>query len=139
MENVLFNQDGIEGLSIIPDKHIHLILSDIPYGIGTDDWDVLHNNKNSAYLGSSPAQKKSGAIFKKRGKPINGWSEDDRNISIEYYNWCNSWTSKWFRILKQGGSVFVFAGRRYAHRCISAMEDSGFNFKDMLTWIRPKD
>ena len=26
------------------------------------------------------------------------------------------------------------AGRRYAHRCIVALEDSGFTFKDMLAW-----
>src|ERR1035441_5679853 len=64
----------------MPSSSVHLILSDIPYGIGAEDWDVLHDNTNSAYLGSSPAQEKAGAIFKKRGKPINGWSEADRAI-----------------------------------------------------------
>jgi site-specific DNA-methyltransferase (adenine-specific) len=36
--------------------------------------------------------------------------------------------------LKPGGSCFIFVGRRYAHRCITALEDSGFTFKDMLAW-----
>ena len=54
------------------DESVHLILSDIPYGIGAEDWDVLHENTNAAYLGSSPAQEKAGTVFKKRGKLING-------------------------------------------------------------------
>jgi len=36
--------------------------------------------------------------------------------------------------LKPGASCFIFAGRRYAHRCISAFEDTGFIFKDMISW-----
>jgi len=130
--------DCIELLPTLPTSSVHLILSDIPYGIGADDWDVLHANSNSAYLGSSPAQAKAGAVFKKRGKPLNGWSEADRRIPHEYYDWCTSWTSEWFRVLKPGASAFVFAGRRLQHRCISAFEDAGFTFKDMLGWLRPR-
>lgn len=117
----------------IADETVHLILSDIPYGISYDEWDVLHNNTNSALLGKSPAQNKS-TIFKSRGKPLNGWSEADKKIPKEYYEWCSQWASDWYRVLKPGGSCFVFAGRRYAHRCICALEDAGFIFKDMIAW-----
>ena len=137
-KNAAYVCDSIQVLKDIPDKAVHLILSDIPYGIGTEEWDVLHKNTNSAYLGNSPAQKKAGAIFKNRGKPINGWSEADRAIPKEYYEWCSLWASEWLRILKPGGSAIVFAGRRLAHRCISALEDAGFSFKDMLAWIRER-
>ena len=78
--NKIINADSIVAIRELPDSCIHLILSDIPYGIGAEDWDVLHDNKNSAYLGTSPGQIKAGAVFKKRGKPINGWSEADREI-----------------------------------------------------------
>jgi site-specific DNA-methyltransferase (adenine-specific) len=130
--------DSIQLIKSLPANSVHLILSDIPYGIGMDDWDVLHDNRNSALLGSSPAQEKAGAIFKKRGKPINGWSEADRRIPKEYYDWCSTWASEWLRVVKPGGSVFVFAGRRYAHRCICALEDAGFSFKDMFSWMRQR-
>jgi site-specific DNA-methyltransferase (adenine-specific) len=136
--NKLIVGDGIKGIKEIPDDFVHLILSDIPYGIGAEDWDVLHDNKNSAYLGSSPGQEKAGAIFKKRGKPINGWSEADREIPKQYYEWCSTWAEEWLRVVKPGGSVFIFAGRRYAHRCISALEDAGFSFKDMFSWMRQR-
>ncbi len=134
--NRVINADSITGLTALPDNFAHLILSDIPYGIGIDDWDVLHNNTNSAYLGSSPAQAKAGAIFKKRGKPINGWSEADREIPKQYYEWCSKWAGTWLKVLKPGGSVFIFAGRRFSHRCIAALEDAGFTFRDMFAWMR---
>jgi len=113
---------------------IDLIISDIPYGIGVDDWDVLHNNTNNAYLGSSPAQEKAGAVFKKRGKPLNGWSEADRLIPKQYYDWVKTWVGEWFRVIKPGANVFVFSGRRMSHRCVCAFEDAGFTYKDMLGW-----
>ncbi|OHY38888.1 modification methylase [Cylindrospermopsis raciborskii CS-508] len=136
--NKILNEDSIKGIKKLSDNSIHLILSDIPYGIGVEDWDVLHDNTNSAYLGTSPGQEKAGAVFKKRGKPINGWSEADREIPKQYYEWCSSWASEWLRVMKPGGSVFIFAGRRYAHRCISALEDAGFSFKDMFAWMRQR-
>ncbi len=120
MLNQLLDQvihaDSILAIKTLPENAVHLILSDIPYGIGMEEWDVLHDNSNSAYLGSSPAQTKAGAIFKKRGKPINGWSEADRKIPQQYYEWCKQWAGEWLRVVKPGGSVFIFAGRRFSHR-----------------------
>lgn len=125
--------DSINEIKKINSDSIHLILSDIPYGISFDEWDVLHNNTNSSLLGKSPAQEKS-SLFKTRGKPLNGWSEADKRIPMEYYEWCSKWAYEWLRVLKPGASCFIFAGRRYAHRCICALEDAGFIFKDMLAW-----
>lgn len=132
--NNIINGDSIEIIKTIEDNSIHLILSDIPYGISFEDWDILHSNTNSGLLGSSPAQEKAGGLFKKRGKPLNGWSEADKKMPLEYYEWCKLWAEDWLRVLKPGGSAFVFAGRRFAHRCICALEDSGFIYKDMLSW-----
>lgn len=126
--------DSIEELKKLPDESIHLILSDIPYGISFADWDVLHSNTNSALGGVSPAQLKSRGSFKSRGKPINGWSEADRQIPLEYQQWCSTWAGTWLRVLKPGASCFVFAGRRYAHRAIAALEEAGFNLRDIISW-----
>lgn len=134
--NKITNADCLEHLSLLENESIDLFLSDIPYGIGLDDWDVLHNNTNSAYLGSSPAQEgKSG--FKRRGKPINGWSSADRNIGKEYQEWCFKWSSLVFPKMKEGASLFVFGARRTIHRVVNAFEDSGFLLKDVLAWKKP--
>jgi site-specific DNA-methyltransferase (adenine-specific) len=137
-ENAVVEADSLEALKRLADGRVHLILSDIPYGIAAAEWDVLHRNTNSALLGASPAQQKAGAIFRSRGKPINGWSEADRRIPREYYEWCSRWAGEWFRVLKPGGSALIFAGRRLAHRCISALEDAGFSYRDTLAWLRAR-
>ena len=45
--------DSTELIRKLPDNSVDLLLSDIPYGIGLDDWDVLHANTNSAYGGKN--------------------------------------------------------------------------------------
>src|SRR5690606_4738066 len=125
-DNVVACGDSVELVRGLGSESVHLILSDIPYGIGADDWDVLHDNTNSALLGSSPAQARAGAVFRRRGKPLNGWSDADREIPRQYYEWCSGFAADWLRVLKPGGAAIVFAGRRLAHRCIVAFEEAGF-------------
>ena len=76
--NEILLGDSTELIKTIASESIHAIVSDIPYGISYDEWDVLHKNTNSALLGASQAQKKAGNVFKHRGKPLNGWSEADK-------------------------------------------------------------
>ena len=40
-KQLLINADSISELKKLEDNSIDLILSDIPYGIGADDWDVF--------------------------------------------------------------------------------------------------
>jgi site-specific DNA-methyltransferase (adenine-specific) len=134
--NKITNDDCKNHLSKLDDKSIDLFLSDIPYGINLDEWDVIHKNTNSALLGQSPAQiGKNG--FKKRGKPINGWNEADKKIGKEYQDWCYSWSSLIFPKMKDGSSLFVFGARRTLHRAIISFEDSGFLLRDILAWKKP--
>src|SRR3972149_2283662 len=125
--------DSRDHIPLLADNSIELFLFDIPYGISLDDWDVLHNNTNSALLGQSPAQVGKSA-FKRRGKPINGWSQADRNIGLEYQQWCDDWAKKGLPKMKNGGFLFVFGARRTIHRVVNAFEDSGFLLKDILAW-----
>lgn len=125
--------DCMNHLRNLPERSIHLCLSDIPYGINLAEWDVLHANTNSALLGSSPAQAGKSA-FKRRGKPINGWNAADREIPKQYQEWCEQWTRMLFPLMKEGGSVFIFGARRTLHRAIIAFEDAGFLLRDMLVW-----
>ena len=45
--DTLIHGDSIEILKTFPENFIHAIISDIPYGIGCDDWDILHSHKFS--------------------------------------------------------------------------------------------
>lgn len=125
--------DAVELIPQIADTSIHLFLSDIPYGIGLDDWDVLHQNTNSALLGKSPAQEGK-AIFSRRGKPINGWCRADKEINQEYQQWCAKWAFPLFDKMVDGGQVLIFGARRTIHRAIMALENAGFLTKDVICW-----
>jgi site-specific DNA-methyltransferase (adenine-specific) len=128
--------DCINYIPQLDDNSIDCLISDIPYGINLDEWDVLHENTNSALLGQSPAQiGKSG--FKRRGKPIRGWNSADRNIPKEYQDWCHSWGSLLYPKMKDGASLFIFCARRTMHRATMALEDSKFLVKDILIWEKP--
>jgi site-specific DNA-methyltransferase (adenine-specific) len=128
--------DCFEHIPRLPDESIHCFLSDIPYGISAETWDVLHANTNSALLGQSPAQLGKTA-FRRRGKPIRGWSAADRNIPREYQAWCERWATAIYPKLKEGASLFVFSARRTLHRALVAIEDAGFLLKDILVWEKP--
>lgn len=131
--NKILLGDAIDYLKKLPSESIDMVVSDIPYGINLDEWDVFHKNTNSAFLGKSPAQKnKSG--FKRRGKPINGWNKEDREMNKRYYEWVLSWSQYLFSSVKEGAPVFIFGGRRTLANAIVAMEDAGFLLKDTLAW-----
>lgn len=128
--------DALTELPRLRNLPVDLVLTDIPYGISLDEWDVLHNNTNSALGGCSPAQRALGEGFKRRGKPINGWSQADLDRPREYQKWCAGWATELLHVIKPGGSVLIFGGRRTIHRAAIAMEDSGFLVRDMLSWVK---
>jgi len=131
--NKILLGDCNEYLEKIPKNSIHLFLSDIPYGINLDEWDVFHYNTNSAFLGTSPAQIGKSA-FKRRGKPINGWNEADKKMGEDYEKWIYSWAKKIFPIMKDGAPLLVFGARRTMHRAINGFEKAGFLLRDVLAW-----
>lgn len=133
----LLTGNCIDLLKGLGEESIDLVVTDIPYGISLGEWDVLHKNTNSSLGGTSPAQKKLGKGFKRRGKPINGWSKADLERPKEYQHWCETWARPIISKLKPGTSMFVFAGRRYCHRAVVALEDCGFLLRDLLSWERP--
>lgn len=134
---VLVNGDCVEKLVGVEDDSIHLLLSDIPYGISAAEWDVLHSNQNSGLGKASPAQLKSKSGFQRRGKPLCGWSKKDKDIPDEYHAWCLTWLKECYKVMKPGANAFIFAGRRYSHRLIVAMESVGFYLRDVIGWVKP--
>jgi len=128
--------DCLNLLPLLPDDSIHCLISDIPYGINHDDWDVFYPNTNSALLGQSPAQAgKEG--FRRRGKPLTGWNRADRDIPRQYQEWCSRWGQQVYPKMKDGSSLFIFGARRTLHRALVALEDHGFILRDILVWEKP--
>jgi site-specific DNA-methyltransferase (adenine-specific) len=60
------------------------------------------------------------------------------NAPIEaraFENWCHTWATEAYRILKPGGYLLSFGGSRTYHRMASGLEDAGFNVRDSLMWL----
>ena len=52
--NKIICGDSRQELKNIDSDSIHLIVSDIPYGISYDEWDVIHNNTKTTIFGLIP-------------------------------------------------------------------------------------
>ena len=105
----------------MPDNSVSLILTDPPYftdGMG-DDWNTarLRRRVKPGVIGSLPA----GMKF----DPAQG-----RRL----YAFLKPLAADWLRIVRPGAFALCFAQNRLAHRTASALEDAGFEIRDMLAW-----
>ncbi len=54
------------------------------------------------------------------------WDHGVPSVAI----WCEA-----LRVLKHGGHLLAFAGTRTQHRMATAIEDAGFEIRDMIAWV----
>ena len=120
--NKVTKGDIAEIIGQIETSSIDIILTDPPYFIDKLDsnWspDKVHSKKNQQVIKSLPA----GMKF-------------DRQQGIDFYNWYYDISKEFFRVLKPGGFFFSFSSPRLYHRMASAMDDAGFEIRDMFSWL----
>ena len=59
------------------------------------------------------------------------WDNSGIAYSVELWTEC-------LRVLKPGGHLLAFSGSRTYHRMVVAIEDAGFEIRDMVSWISNK-
>jgi DNA modification methylase len=59
------------------------------------------------------------------------WDSSGIAYSVELWREC-------LRVLKPGGHLLAFSGSRTYHRMVVAIEDAGFEVRDMVSWISNK-
>lgn len=108
-------------LAELDDNSVSMVLTDPPYFIdGMDDnWnhEQLRSKCKEGVIGGLPA----GMRF-------------DPQQGHRLYSFLKPIVKEWLRVLKPGGFVLCFAQPRLAHRTASAIEDAGFEIRDMLAW-----
>ena len=111
----------LDGMPDMAPKSVSLILTDPPYFIdGMDDkWDhaKLRSRVKKGVIGGIPV----GMKFT---------PEQGRNL----YKFLLPVAREWARIIKPGGFVLCFSQPRLAHRMAAAIEDAGFEIRDLLAW-----
>jgi site-specific DNA-methyltransferase (adenine-specific) len=114
--------DCIARMKEIPANSIDMVCTDPPYfldGLG-GDWnkESLDAKGSSAVVGNLP----KGMKF-------------DRNQSKKFHAFYIKVSQEIFRILKPGGAFLSFSSPRLYHSMAWAMEEAGFEIRDMLGWI----
>lgn len=122
MLNTVSYGECIEMMTKIPTNSIDMVCTDPPYfldGLGSD-WnkESLDTKGSSAVVGNLP----KGMKF-------------DRNQSKRFNEFYSKVSSEVFRILKPGGAFISFSSPRLYHSMAMAVEDAGFEIRDMLGWI----
>ena len=111
----------LDGMPSMGSRTVSLILTDPPYFIdGMDDgWNhkKLRSRVKKGVVGGIPV----GMKFT---------PEQGRNL----YKFLLPVAREWARIIKPGGFVLCFSQPRLAHRMATAIEDSGFEIRDLLAW-----
>lgn len=83
----IYNQDCLEVFSHIPDESFYMVLADPPY----------YKITKKRWSSSTP-------------KDINNSWDNQWKSKEEYINWCRKWISESIRILKIGGSLYIWSG-----------------------------
>ena len=115
------NIDCRVGIRVLGENEVSLILTDPPYfidGMG-GDWDTakIKRRVKPGVVGSLPAGMK---FSSQQGKDLQQFLTP---IAIE-----------WLRVLRPGGFCLVFSQNRLVHRTAMALEDAGFEIRDVLLW-----
>jgi site-specific DNA-methyltransferase (adenine-specific) len=59
----------------------------------------------------------------------------ERDQGLRFYEWYLKISKELFRVIKPGGFFFSFSSPRLYHRMASAVDDSGFEIRDMFMWL----
>lgn len=118
---IIENEDCRIGMKQLKENSISLILTDPPYfidGMG-DDWNTqkLKARVKPGVIGSLPAGMKFSV---KQGQELQKFL-----VPV---------AEEWMRVIRPGGFCLVFSQNRLAHRTAIALEDAGFEIRDVLIW-----
>ena len=117
--------DSRDVLKTIPDCSIDSIVTDPPYALVS----IVKRFGAGNAAGVKVPEGGSGA-YARASKGFMGKQWDTGETAFDPAFWAEC-----LRVLKPGGHVVAFSGTRTYHRMASAIEDAGFEIRDMLSWL----
>lgn len=107
----VYNTDCVEGMKIIPDGVIDLVITDPPFGIDFQARQGSYNRQISRVMG--------------------GYSEIPKE---NYLNFTKAWMEQVYRVLKDSGSMYVFSGWNNLKDVLISLDDLGFITVNHIIW-----
>lgn len=117
----LFGGDNRDVLRDAPDDSVDAILTDGPYALVS----IVKR-----FGSSTAAPAKGNAAFTRASKGFMGKTWDTGEVVNDPGFW-----GECLRVLKPGGHLLSFGGTRTYHRMACAVEDAGFEIRDMIQWL----
>lgn len=111
----------VDLLKLYPDNHFDSVVTDPPY-------DLTANKKGGSGEASVNLDSPYGRARITTGFMGQKW--DGTGIAFKPSTWAEV-----LRVLKPGGHVLAFGGTRTYHRMVCAIEDAGFEMRDMIAWL----
>ncbi len=117
--------DCRDAIRNIADASIDSVVTDGPYALVSI---VKRFGKDDA----APARAKEGGsgVYMRAAAGFMGQRWDTGEVYFDVAFW-----REVMRVLKPGGHVLAFAGTRTYHRLACAIEDAGFEIRDMVAWL----
>lgn len=110
-QNQIYNVNCIDGMKLLPQNKIDLIVTDPPFAI---DFKATKQNYNRT-----------------ASRVMQGYNEIKQK---DYYDFSVKWMEQAFRILKESGSMYVFSGWNNLKDILSALDDVGFVTINHIIW-----
>jgi DNA modification methylase len=112
-------------LKTIADCSIDSIVTDPPYALVS----IVKRFGKAGSAAVKVPEDGSGAYARaSAGFMGKAWDTGETAFATEFWAEC-------LRVLKPGGHVVAFSGTRTYHRMAVAIEDAGFEVRDMLSWL----
>ena len=109
--NEIYNMDCAEGMKLVSDNTIDLVITDPPFAIE-------FKAKRSNY-------------HRTQSRVLEGYSEIPKE---KYYEFTVKWMKECFRILKDSGSLYVFSGWNNLKDVLNAIDNVGFIMVNHIIW-----
>lgn len=121
--NTIVCSDVLSFLPKLKESSVDVVVTDPPYFL-----DKLDNNWNQKMV-----SRRLTSQLVVRSLPAG--MKFDREQGRRFYEWYKTIASELFRVLKPGGFFFSFSSPRLYHRMASAVDDAGFEVRDMFLWL----
>lgn len=117
----IMHGDCREVLPTLGDNTFDAVVTDPPYHLTA-------GKKGGA--GAASLNEASPAGRARIGTGFMGMKWDGGDVAFQPATWAEVW-----RVLKPGGFLVAFGGTRTYHRLVCAIEDGGFEVRDMIAWL----
>ncbi len=141
MTGRLIRGDCLEVMRTLDAESVDAVVTDPPYGLEfmSKDWDKFDSRVGRGARVSSEREEEMTprgiGHQNSKGPYLAARVDSVRVAGRPFQVWCEEWARETLRVLKPGGHLLAFGGSRTYHRLACAVEDAGFEIRDMIEWL----